>query len=143
MTRGLRNSGRQDAQLEVPTASEYTGLLEGARIALGVASRRDLIWRGAAAAAAEVGGTVPESARGDLLQEVTHLVEAPTVIRGEFNPKFLSLPRCARVLATQQLPIPCVEQFSQSRSSMFHALSHAAVFHLWTETFLHRNTWPS
>lgn len=45
------------------------------------------------AAAAEAGGVVPESARSDVLLEVANLVEAPTVIRGGFDPAFLDLPK--------------------------------------------------
>lgn len=40
----------------------------------------------------QVGGVIPESASGDLLDEVTNLVESPTVIRGSFDPAFLELP---------------------------------------------------
>jgi glycyl-tRNA synthetase beta subunit len=39
-----------------------------------------------------VGGIIPESASGDLLDEVANLVESPTVIRGSFDPAFLMLP---------------------------------------------------
>ena len=35
---------------------------------------------------------VPTSARGDLLEEVVGLVEAPNVIRGAFSADFLQLP---------------------------------------------------
>jgi glycyl-tRNA synthetase beta subunit len=37
-------------------------------------------------------GSVPESAKGDLLEEVTNLVESPTVIKGSFDEAFLELP---------------------------------------------------
>lgn len=40
----------------------------------------------------QVGGIIPESASGDLLDEVANLVESPTVIRGSFDPAFLELP---------------------------------------------------
>ncbi len=60
---------------------------------MGVQQRAEAIWRDTQSAASEVGGTVPESARGDLLHEVTHLVESPTVLRGTFNADFLRLPR--------------------------------------------------
>lgn len=38
-------------------------------------------------------GVVPDGTRGDLLEEVTNLVESPTVVLGTFDPTFLSLPR--------------------------------------------------
>ena len=40
----------------------------------------------------QVGGIIPESASGDLLDEVANLVESPTVIRGSFDQAFLDLP---------------------------------------------------
>lgn len=36
---------------------------------------------------------VPASTKSDLLAEVTNLVEAPTLVRGGFEPRFLQLPR--------------------------------------------------
>lgn len=54
--------------------------------------RRETIWQGAQEAAKQGGGHIPESAKGDLLQEVTDLVEAPTVILGSFDQSFLELP---------------------------------------------------
>ncbi len=54
---------------------------------------------GPQAAAAAAGGAVPESARGELLQEVAALVEAPTVLAGAFDAAFLALPRRVGVLA--------------------------------------------
>jgi glycyl-tRNA synthetase len=62
------------------------------RITLDLDARRAAIWAGASAAAAEAGGAIPESARGDLLDEVANLVESPTVVRGAFDPAFLKLP---------------------------------------------------
>src|SRR5439155_21914858 len=41
--------------------------------------------------AAEVGGAVPDDPA--LLAEVANLVEAPTPLRGAFDPRFLALPR--------------------------------------------------
>lgn len=90
-TQGLRNG--EAPELQVASASDYAAALEAAGITLRVGERERRIWSGACEAAAGVGGTVPESARGSLLEEVTHLVEAPTVLRGDFDPKFLQLPR--------------------------------------------------
>lgn len=36
---------------------------------------------------------VPASTKDDLLAEVANLVEAPTPVRGSFEPRFLQLPR--------------------------------------------------
>lgn len=60
--------------MQVSSADAYASLLSGAGISLGLQARRDAIWAGVTAAAASAGGHVPESARGDLLDEVTNLV---------------------------------------------------------------------
>ena len=41
-------------------------------------------------------GVVPDGNRGDLLEEVSNLVESPTVVLGSFDPAFLALPREVR-----------------------------------------------
>ncbi|KXZ51509.1 hypothetical protein GPECTOR_12g472 [Gonium pectorale] len=89
-TRVLRNA--PEPELPVPSAEAYLPALAGARITLGGAQRAEAIWRDVAAMAAKVGGTVPESTRGDLLAEVTNLVESPTVVMGSFSTDFLQLP---------------------------------------------------
>jgi hypothetical protein len=50
----------------------------------------------------QVGGVIPESAAGNLLDEVTNLVESPTVIRGAFDPAFLELPEWVLAAACVQ-----------------------------------------
>ncbi len=95
-TQGLRNSPDSRSYacaLDVASASGYSAALEGAQILLGVEQRSEAIWRDTLSAAAEMGGTVPGCAREDLLQEVTHLVESPRVLRGQFSADFLRLPR--------------------------------------------------
>lgn len=91
-TRVLRNAAQPE--LPVASAAAYGPLLQQQAIELDLDARRQAIWAGAAAAAAEVGGFIPESAGGDLLDEVANLVESPTVIRGAFDPAFLELPEC-------------------------------------------------
>ena len=56
---------------------------------------------GAQAAAATVGGVVPLSSQNDLLEEVTFLVEAPTVVLGDFDAGYLELPRYEVTLLLQ------------------------------------------
>ena len=46
-----------------------------------------------AAAAPPYAGVIPDGTRHDLLQEVSNLVESPTVVLGGFDPAFLALPR--------------------------------------------------
>ncbi|MGH2544693.1 MAG: glycine--tRNA ligase subunit alpha, partial [Ardenticatenaceae bacterium] len=90
-SRGLRSAGSPEFQ--IPDAGSYPAQLERQKIALGIAERKRRIWDEAQRLAAEVGGAVPENARGDLLDEVTNLVEQPTPIRGAFDEAFLALPR--------------------------------------------------
>ena len=60
---------------------------------LGLEARKAAIWADVLAAAAGMGGVVPDSTQGDLLEEVSNLVESPTVVLGTFDPAFLALPR--------------------------------------------------
>lgn len=61
-----------------------------------MAARRAAIWKAAQDLARARGGRVPESAAGDLLEEVANLVEVPTPVDGGFDPDFLQLPKEAR-----------------------------------------------
>ncbi|KAF8057144.1 EDD1 [Scenedesmus sp. PABB004] len=99
-TRVLRNA--DTPELPVPSAAAYGDVLRGAGIALDFAARRAAIWDGATAAAAEVGGVIPESASGELLDEVANLVESPTLVRGAFDPAFLSLPQEVLVMVMRK-----------------------------------------
>ncbi|WIA13728.1 hypothetical protein OEZ85_007280 [Tetradesmus obliquus] len=99
-TRVLRNAAQPE--LQVPSASAYLSLLQQQGIQLDFEARKAAIWQGAAAAAAEVGGIIPASASGDLLDEVANLVESPTVIRGGFDPAFLELPEDVLVMVMRK-----------------------------------------
>lgn len=90
-THGLRSATA--TSIEVADAVHYLDTLHQQRIALGQAERSGAIWDAVSAAASSVGGHVPDSFQADLLEEVTNLVESPTVILGSFDPAFLSLPR--------------------------------------------------
>ncbi len=91
VTRGLRSDG--SPLLEVSHAAAYSELLEAHGIVPDKNDRRRLILDAAHMLAAEVSGTIPASAQGELLEEVANLIEAPTPIRGSFEEKHLSLPR--------------------------------------------------
>ena len=76
------------------TASEYQNRLwQGAGILLDGQQRQEQIWGSVLAEARQVSGTVPDNWRKDLVPEVANLVEAPAVLRGSFDPKFLDLPQ--------------------------------------------------
>ena len=59
--------------------------------------RKERIWEAAQQAAGQENGFVPEETKTDLLEEVTDLVEAPTVILGRFDESFLELPEWVSV----------------------------------------------
>lgn len=73
-------------------ADDYLGVLQRDNISLSMKERQQLIWEGVEATAHIVGGHLPAAAAADLLQEVTNLVEAPTLVLGDFDSAFLSLP---------------------------------------------------
>lgn len=90
-TRLLRNAASPECSLT--SADEYTTILKNGNIKLEVAQRQADIWQGVVFAAAGMNGHIPETCRGDLLDEVSNLVESPTVVLGTFDEAFLSLPR--------------------------------------------------
>lgn len=92
ITRGLRfpMGGLPDTSA-VQNPQAYFAYLEAQNILLDGQRRAQVIANGAKTLAAEVGGTIPNDP--DLLDEVTHLVEAPVPLRGEFEPAYLELPR--------------------------------------------------
>jgi glycyl-tRNA synthetase beta chain len=80
-------------------AAGYESRLRRAKVVADFAKRREMIRTGVAAAAAQVGGiALMEEA---LLDEVTALVEWPVPLVGQFEQRFLSLPREV-VIATVQ-----------------------------------------
>ncbi len=88
-TRGLRFREPQEQQIRSP--QEYYDFLSAQGILLDPDERRAAIRSQIERLATEVGGAIPEDA--DLLSEVTNLVEAPTALRGAFDPQHLKLPR--------------------------------------------------
>jgi glycyl-tRNA synthetase len=88
-TRGLRFV--EEGDIEVKSVKDYIGLLEDQGIILDQDERRERIQSDIEHLAESVGGEVPPDS--DLLTEVTHLVEAVTPLLGEFEEKFLDLPR--------------------------------------------------
>jgi glycyl-tRNA synthetase len=89
----LRNAKKPWAT--VHDASAHAQILLDHRITSSVEARREMIWSDVqrAAEAEGVSGLVPDDAtQRDLLAEVANLVESPTVIRGGFDPTFLTLP---------------------------------------------------
>ncbi len=89
VTRGLRPLN--SPEIVIRDADTYLKILRGSGIEPDPAVRAEQITRQARAQAAQCGGEV--SFEPGLLEEVTDLVEAPSVILGAFEPESLSLPR--------------------------------------------------
>ncbi len=88
-TRGLRFLEPHEQRIR--SAQEYFDFLKSQGILLDGGERRERIQAQISALAEQVGGTIPEDAA--LLEEVMDLVEAPTALRGSFDPDYLKLPR--------------------------------------------------
>jgi len=89
MTRGLRFT--ENEKFSVKDPADYLGKIENQGIVLDPDERKKMIRRQADALAAEVGGRI--SLDKDLLDEVTGLVEKPTVFMGAYDDAYLdSLP---------------------------------------------------
>ena len=89
ITRGLRPYG--SPELEVAHYDAYLKAMQADNIYLDREARRDAIRTQIEALADSVGGSIPDDPA--LLDEVTNLVEAPTALLGQFDERFLALPR--------------------------------------------------
>ncbi len=89
VTRGLRF--HQPEEIRVSSVKDYFNALAAQGIILDQEDRRNTIREQVENLAAEVGGAVLNDPA--LLEEVTNLVEAPTALRGTFDPTHLDLPR--------------------------------------------------
>jgi glycyl-tRNA synthetase beta chain len=97
VTRGHRFHAPKPIELDSP--ARYQSRLKRAKVVADFAERRERIRTGVAAAAEACGGT---ALMGEiLLDEVTALVEWPVPIAGQFERRFLALPREV-VIATIQ-----------------------------------------
>ncbi len=88
-TRGLRPYGSPEH--DIISAPAYVSSLAVQGVLIDPAERRARIQEQIAALADQVGGRIPDDP--GLLAEVTNLVEAPTALRGTFEPSYLDLPR--------------------------------------------------
>ena len=88
ITHGLRFSEADLITIKNP--SDYFAKIAAQGILLDPEDRKASIEKQILALAAKVNGEIP--ADPNLLLEVTHLVEAPTALLGEFNPRHLELP---------------------------------------------------
>jgi glycyl-tRNA synthetase beta chain len=95
-TLGLRIHGKKPLPVAAP--AKYVALLKDRLVAVDPAERRALVEKQIQLAVKPVKGHVPVEKYGDLVEEVTNLVEHPVALLGEFDPKLLELP--AEVLVT-------------------------------------------
>jgi glycyl-tRNA synthetase beta chain len=86
-------------EAQLATADAYATTLRDAKVIVDHDIRRTMIEQGLASAASELGGEWNDP--GNVLKEVVHLVEAPTVITGRFDEKYLELPERVLVTAMQ------------------------------------------
>src|SRR5216117_2206353 len=99
VTRGHRFMGA--AEIALRNAEEYEErLLKDGAVIADFARRRDEIERQLLAAAEREGGSLGEHA--ELLDEVTALVEQPSVYVGRFDPAYLEVPQECLILTMRQ-----------------------------------------
>ena len=91
ISRGHRALSKGD--IEIKSADDYESALEDAFVIVDQDRRKNLIRDGLVKVAKEKGGVAEITE--DLLEEVTYLVEYPTVLAGEFEKSYLSLPEAA------------------------------------------------
>ncbi|PXF47169.1 Glycine--tRNA ligase, chloroplastic/mitochondrial 2 [Gracilariopsis chorda] len=111
-TRSLRGSDGFAADVVIKSASEYHQVMRELQIVLSGENRAAHIRKEAARLAAEIRGNVPQNyLEGDLLSEVTDLVENPIPLLGRFDPCFLNLPEevLVTVMKKHQRYFPVVD----------------------------------
>jgi glycyl-tRNA synthetase len=87
-SRGQRSEGSPAVTIE--RASAYRGAMAANRVVINTRERKGIISTAAGNLAEEVGGVIRKDR--ELLAEVANLVEQPTLLRGRFDQRFLSLP---------------------------------------------------
>ena len=89
VTRGPRAAGSPD--LVIASADQYLATLKQHNVILDYAERSEVVKVQIAKAAESVHGQIPDDP--GLLEEVTNLVEQPTALLGNFDPRYLVLPK--------------------------------------------------
>jgi glycyl-tRNA synthetase len=127
-SRGLRPLGSPDIDLR--HADGYLTSMADHHIVIDVAERRELVRSQAGALAASVGGSIPDDP--DLLLEVTHLVERPTALLGQFEPEYLKLPQDVLITVMQkhQRYFPVVQGENGDLMPFFVAVRNGDDLHL-------------
>ncbi len=90
--RFLATSGRAGRSVKVRSFDEYQARLKEHFVVLDHTERRERIVRALEMHARRLGGRVPLKDHTSLIEEVSDLVEYPSVVAGFFEPGFLTLP---------------------------------------------------
>jgi glycyl-tRNA synthetase len=116
--------------IEVDTAANYLALMASNGIVIQRHERRGIIATAAVNLAEEVGGVIRDDP--DLLAEVADLVERPTVLRGQFEDKHLSLPAdvLVAVMKKHQRYIPIYSADGSNLLPYFIAVRNGSSEHL-------------
>lgn len=88
-----------EREVQLATADTYAATLRDSFVVADHELRRAAIEQGLERAASELGGTWEDP--GNVLAEVVHLVEQPTVLTGRFDERYLELPERVLVTAMQ------------------------------------------
>lgn len=86
-------------EAQLTTADTYAATLRDGKVIVDHELRRTVIEQGLAKAASALGGEWNDP--GNVLKEVVHLVEHPTVLTGRFHERYLELPERVLVTAMQ------------------------------------------
>ncbi len=89
VTRGPRAAGSPD--IVIASADQYQATLKQHNVILDYDERREVVKAQIAKVAESVHGQIPDDP--GLLEEVTNLVEQPTALLGNFDQKYLALPK--------------------------------------------------
>jgi glycyl-tRNA synthetase beta chain len=87
-------------RIRVPSADKYAELLRGSGVIVDQSERRRIVEEGIEREASKLGGRPIEDP--ELLEEVTFLVELPTVVSGSFNPSHTEMPKDVVVTAMRE-----------------------------------------
>ena len=88
-TKGHRTLG--SSEIVIDKIDNYEDLLRDNYVILKEKDRKDIILRGLNSLSSQVGGDYLKDEK--LLDEVTNIVEYPTVLAGEIDPEYLALPK--------------------------------------------------
>jgi len=130
ITRGHRFQAARDPIAIADAGSYESSLAEHGRVIASFTQRRDAIEQQLRDNASRLGASLgPEADVAPLLDEVTALVEHPTVYVGEFEPAFLSVPQECLILTMRlnQKYFPLFDADGQRLTNRFLIVSNMAL----------------